>query len=162
MDAVTLLISQHRTLEELLSQAVEESDEEKKRALFARAGDHLSVHVASEEQVFYPAVKAAKTEDILLESLEEHLSLKRLMADLLQLDPSDRTFEAKLKVLQEQTEHHHKEEEEHLFPKVCKMIDETGRFALGEEMMALQNQMRRDGEPREAVAEETDAAAPLK
>lgn len=162
MDAVELLITQHRTLEDLLEQAVKEDDPDRKKSLFARAGDHLTVHIASEEQIFYPAVKAARTEDILLESLEEHLSLKRLLADLLELDPSDRTFEPKLKVLHEQTEHHHKEEEEHLFPSVCKLIGEPQRLALGEEMMSLQNRMRRDGEPRDTVADETDAAAPLK
>lgn len=162
MDAVELLTSQHRTLEDLLRQAVESTDETEKKSYFARAGDHLSAHIASEEQVFYPAVKAERTEDILLESLEEHLSLKRLLADLLELDPSDRTFDAKLGVLLEQTEHHHQEEEEHLFPKVCKLLGEDRRKALGGEMMALQNAMRKDGAPRQAVTNETDAAAPLK
>ena len=39
-------------------------------ALFKRVGDELTVHVTSEEQIFYPAVKEKRTEDILLESLE--------------------------------------------------------------------------------------------
>lgn len=162
MDAVELLITQHRTLEELLEQALAADGIEERKKVFERAGDHLTVHIASEEQVFYPAVKAARTEDKLLESLEEHLSLKRLLADLLELDPSDQTFEPKLKVLQEQTEHHHREEEEDLFPVVCKMIGEEQRETLGKEMMSLQNQMRKEGEPRDTVMDETDAAAPLK
>jgi hemerythrin superfamily protein len=162
MDAVELLITQHRALESLLAKVVKETGDEKKKALFAQAGDELTVHIASEEQVFYPAVKAARTEDILLESLEEHLSLKRLLADLLVLEPSEQTFEPKFKVLKEQAEHHHKEEEEHLFPKVKKLLDQTRREALGKEMMALQEQLKKEGEPREAVIDETDSAAPLK
>jgi hypothetical protein len=75
-------------------------------ALLAEVGDHLTVHIASEEEIFYPAVHAARTEDILLESLEEHLSLKRLLADLMALAPAAPTFEPKFKVLKEQTEHH--------------------------------------------------------
>jgi len=119
------------------------------------------VHLASEEEVFFPAVRAHRTEDILLESLEEHLSLKRLLADLLVLAPDDATWEAKFKVLAEQSEHHHEEEEEHLFPKVLTLIDPAERSALGEEMVALQQRLQQQGAPREAVAEQTDRAAPL-
>ena len=162
LDAVELLITQHRSLESLLGRFFEATDDAQRHALFAKAADELAVHIESEERVFYPAVKAARTEDILLESLEEHLSLKRLMADLLELDPSEQTFEPKFKVLKEQTEHHHKEEEENLFPKVCKIIDSARREELGRDMLALQLRMKRLGEPRGTVANETGEAAPLR
>jgi hemerythrin superfamily protein len=161
VDAVKLLTSQHRAMEEMLEQVMKETGEEKRKALFAKAGDELTVHIKSEEEVFYPAVKAARTEDILLESLEEHLSLKRLLADLLQMDPSEKAFEPKFKVLKEQTEHHHKEEEENLFPKVNKLIEQPQREQLGKQMLLLQESLKQQGEPREAVANETDSAAPL-
>ena len=112
-------------------------------------------------RLFYPAVKARRTEDILLESLEEHLSLKRLLADLIALPLSAPTFDAKFQVLKEQAEHHHKEEEEHLFPKVMMLLDADARAALGRKMEALQQRLQRQGDPREAVADQTDEAAPL-
>lgn len=161
MDAVELLIQQHRLLEEGMKHLEEAGSDADRVRLLAEVGDHLTMHILSEEQVFYPAVKAAKTEDVLLESLEEHLSLKRLLADLLELPPGAQTFEPKFKVLKEQTEHHHQEEEEHLFPKVCTLLGASARAALGEEMKALQTKLKRDGAPREAVAEQTDQAAPL-
>ena len=161
MDAIELLRRQHQEMERALGQVLECEDPAAKQAGFAKIADLLTVHIASEEQVFYPAVKAARTEDILLESLEEHLSLKRLLADLLDLDPAEQTFEPKFKVLKEQAEHHHKEEEENLFPKAKKLIDADRRVTLGEEMMALQKKLTREGEPREQIANETDAAAPL-
>jgi hemerythrin superfamily protein len=161
VDAVKLLISQHRSMEELLEKVMKETGEEKRKALFAEAGDQLTVHIKSEEEIFYPAVKAARTEDILLESLEEHLSLKRLLADLLALDPSEKAFEPKFKVLKEQTEHHHKEEEENLFPKVNKLMDQARREELGKQMLQLQMSLKKQGEPREAVTRETASAAPL-
>lgn len=161
MDAVELLISQHRKMEDMLEKVLEDGSNEKKKALFAKAADHLTVHIASEEKIFYPAVNGARTEDDLLESLEEHLSLKRLLADLLELDPSDKAFEPKFKVLKEQTEHHHKEEEEHLFAEVRKQIGQAQREALGKEMMSLQVELAKHGEPREAVVHQTAAAAPL-
>jgi len=161
IDAVDYLTRQHRALEELLGHVVNEKDWARKKALFARAGDQLTVHMKSEEDIFYPAVRAARTENILLESLEEHLSLKRLLADLLELAPDEPTFEPKFKVLKEHTEHHHKEEEEHLFPKVRKLMDEVARAELGQKMAELQQHLNRQGEPREAVVNETAAAAPL-
>jgi hemerythrin superfamily protein len=161
MDAVDLLVRQHREMEGVMAQVLAAPDDPAKRVLFALVADHLSTHMSSEEQVFYPAVRAKRTEDILLESLEEHLSLKRLLADLLPLQPSDQTFEPKFKVLKEQTEHHHKEEEENLFPKVRKLLDAAQLHALGNEMLALQKCLDRRGEPREAVVDQTDAAAPL-
>lgn len=160
-DAVDLLIKQHRELEHMLDQIADEDNEDKIKKLFAQAGDHLTVHIKSEEEIFYPAVNASRTEDDLLEELEEHLSLKRFLADLLALQPSDKAFAPKLKVLSEQAEHHHKEEEEHLFPVVKKMLSDQERNALGKQMLALQQRLKKEGEPREAVVNETDAAAPL-
>jgi hemerythrin superfamily protein len=161
MDAIDYLRRQHHEMERAMAHVLEADDANGMRSRFSEVADQLTMHIESEEQVFYPAVKAARTEDILLESLEEHLSLKRLLADLIALDPEDRTFEAKFKVLKEQAEHHHKEEEEHLFPKVAKLIDAGRRASLGTEMQALQAKLRRAGDPREIVAEQTDAAADL-
>jgi hemerythrin superfamily protein len=162
LDAIDLLVRQHREMEAALEEVLAATDPAAVRTLFAEIADKLTMHIESEEQVFYPAVKAQRTEDILLESLEEHLSLKRFLADLLPLDPAQQTFEPKFKVLKEQAEHHHKEEEEHLFPKVTKLLNAAQREALGSEMLALQRHLEKAGEPREAVVTQTDAAAPLR
>jgi hemerythrin superfamily protein len=161
MDAVEYLRCQHRTLENDLERVYDEKDLSGTRTRFMQVADDLTMHITSEEEVFYPAVKAKRTEDILLESLEEHLSLKRLLADLLELDVQAQTFEPKFKVLKEQAEHHHKEEEEHLFPQVLKLLDAAERSALGRQMEDLQRTLGRSGEPSAAVADQTQAAAPL-
>ncbi|OWW21067.1 hemerythrin domain-containing protein [Noviherbaspirillum denitrificans] len=161
LDAVTLLIAQHRDLEDLLGRVADAMEEAEKKTLFAQAADLLTVHIKAEEEIFYPAVHRARTEDDLLEALEEHLSLKRLLADLNDMEPSDKSFEAKFKVLKEQTVHHHKEEEEHLFPAVLRLLDQAQRIALGDEMRVRQASLTRLGEPRETVSDETAAAAPL-
>lgn len=160
IDAVQMLTAQHREMEAMLKQ-VKEADEAQRKTLFATAADKLTMHIKSEEEIFYPAVHRARTEDDLLESLEEHLSLKRLLADLLDMDPTDKAFEAKFKVLKEQTEHHHEEEEEKLFPAVLKMIDEEQRKALGGQMLALQEELALQDKPRVEVKGETASAAPL-
>ncbi len=160
MNAIDFLISQHRSMETLLAGVLDAGGNARPR-LYAEAADQLTMHISAEEAVFYPAVKAARTEDILLESLEEHLSLKRLMADLLTLGQNEPTFVPKFKVLKEQAEHHHKEEEEHLFPKVKTLLDASRLNELGAEMIAMQTRQKMEGSPRENVAGETDSAAPL-
>ncbi|HJV75781.1 MAG TPA: hemerythrin domain-containing protein [Noviherbaspirillum sp.] len=161
LDAVKLLTSQHREMEGLLQQVADSHGDDTTKNLFAQIADQLTVHLKAEEEIFYPAVHEACTEDDLLESLEEHLSLKRLLADLIELEPADKTFEPKFKVLKEQTEHHHREEEEHLFPEVLKLLDAERRMALGKAILARQFELAKKGEPRGAVSNETISAAPL-
>jgi len=106
-------------------------------------------------------VKAKRTEDILLESLEEHVGIKRVIADLLAITPADETFDAKIKVLKEQVEHHVEEEETDLFPKVRKLFDKDRLEAIGQEMSAEQAELEEKGDPRNAVPGETEQAASL-
>ena len=69
MDAVDLLIRQHRALEAKMKALKASTDDAERAGLLAGVGDDLSVHLASEEEIFYPAVRERRTEDILLESL---------------------------------------------------------------------------------------------
>ena len=161
MNAVDMLERQHREVEELFAKLENADRNERKQKLFTQIADKLAVHASIEEEAFYPAVKARHTEDILLESLEEHLGIKRVLADLIDLDASDETFDAKTKVLQEQVEHHVGEEEDDLFPKVKKIFDEETLVAIAHQMALLQEELLAKGNPRLAVPAQTDEAAPL-
>src|SRR4051794_28000919 len=101
MNAIDMLKKEHRAVEELFEQFEKAGSPDAKRTVFEQIADALAVHATIEEKHFYPAAKGQGTEDLLLESVEEHLEVKRLIADLLELDASDETFEAKVKVLQE-------------------------------------------------------------
>ena len=161
-EATDYLTRQHRQIEEALRTALATEDPEVKRSQFLDIADALTMHIAAEEQVFYPAVHRQRNEDVLLESLEEHLALKRLLSDLLALQAGDVTFQPKLHVLREQAEHHHRDEERKLFPEVREKLDAAQREALGREMDALQLRMQAGGKPRKVVHEQTDAAQPLR
>src|SRR5436190_24115541 len=102
MSAIDMLESQHREVEKLFA-AFEKASAAKKRDIFLQIADKLAVHATIEEKHFYPAAKNDETEDLLAESVEEHLSVKRLIADLLE-DDDDETLEAKVTVLKEQVE----------------------------------------------------------
>jgi hemerythrin superfamily protein len=161
MSAIDKLKSDHREVEKLFEAFEKARTAAKKRDLFEQIADKLAVHATIEERHFYPAVKAKETEDLLLEAAEEHLSVKRLIADLLQLDAKDETFEAKVKVLQEQVDHHVKEEEKELFPQAKKLLDTETLLGLEQEMMATEQELLDEGEPRDEVPGQTDHAAPI-
>jgi iron-sulfur cluster repair protein YtfE (RIC family) len=164
MDAITLLKQQHREVEELFKQFEEasegEPDVELLQELFARIADNLAAHCAIEEKIFYPSVYVGDTADTLHEAVEEHLSAKRLIADLLDLEPLDPQFKAKMSVLKEEIHHHVQEEEEELFPQVRKMLKRPELQAMGEELQA-QFEALLQSEPRRDVPEQIDEAAPL-
>jgi len=161
MDAIALLKSQHREVEELFAQFEKARQPSKKEALVRTICDKLAVHASLEEQHFYPAVKTKKTEDLLLESLEEHLAAKRLIADLLDMSPSDESFEAKVKVLEEEIKHHVKEEERELFPKVKRILSPSDLKELATMMTSTKEELEANAAPREAVRRETAHAPSL-
>ena len=161
MSAIDMLEAQHREVEDLFEAFEKARSGTKKHDIFFQIADKLAVHATIEEKHFYPAAKAKETEDMLLEAVEEHLSVKRLISDLLALDAKDDTFDAKVKVLQEQIDHHVKEEEKELFPKVKKLLDAETLDALEQEMMATEEELIDAGDPRDDVPSQTDVAAPV-
>jgi hemerythrin superfamily protein len=161
MNALELLTTQHDEADELFAAIEATDDPEAKAQLFEELADKLAAHAKIEETMFYPAVMAAQTEELLLESVEEHLAIKRVLADLLELDPDDEQFDAKISVMKEQVEHHARiEEEGELFPKVKKLMSADELDGLGGEMVRLFNELLEE-EPRTSVPGETGAAAPL-
>ena len=95
----------------------------------------LTIHTRLEEEIFYPAVRAAgkdKEDDMVDEAVVEHASAKDLIAQLEEMDPEDDLYDAKVKVLGELIDHHVEEEEKEMFPDARKIgLD---MIALGEEM----------------------------
>jgi hemerythrin superfamily protein len=162
MDAIELLKSQHREVENLFSLTQRTKASRPKRKLFDQIADKLAIHAAIEEHQFYPAVKAKRTEGILLESLEEHLGIKRVIADLLKMHGSDDTFDAKVTVLKELVQHHVEEEEHDLFPKVKKVLERDELLKLADTMRSEAQELEARGTPRDAVPSETSQAASLR
>lgn len=163
MNAIELLIEQHDDVDDLFEMIENASDDERKTALFVELADKLAAHTAIEEQIFYPAIVKAQatTEEMLLEAVEEHLSVKRVLADLLELEVTDPQFDAKCKVMKEQLEHHNREEEEQkLFPKVQKVFGRDELEAMGQQMEAMFAELLQS-EPRLDVPDETGQAAPI-
>ena len=159
MTAVDHLESQHREVEKLFREIEKATNPDEKEALFEDLADQLAIHAKIEEMLFYPAVQEKKTEDMVLEAFVEHTSIKRLLADMLQTDPDDATFDAQVKVLKEQVEHHVQEEEEELFPAARKLLSRDEMAAILQEMLAVEAELE-DAEPRNDIPEDL-AGRPL-
>lgn len=144
MNALDLLLEQHRKVESLLAECKKASGKEK-RSLFHAIADALVLHTAIEETHFYPGALGAAAEETLREALEEHLLIKRSLADLLSLeDELGPEFDAKLQVLEELFEHHIKEEEESLFPTVEKKLSKTKLEELGQAMQEMTTELEQE------------------
>jgi len=133
MDAITLLRDDHKKVEQLFKRFEKAGDGALvvKREIVDRIVEELSIHATIEEQYFYPVARATVpgTEDIALESLEEHHIVKWVLSELDGMDPDAERFDAKVTVLIENVRHHVEEEETEFFPKVR---DELGRKALAD------------------------------
>jgi hemerythrin superfamily protein len=160
-DALELLKMQHDEVEDLISEIEESDDGEEKMDLFRELADKIAAHSSIEEKLFYPSVMSDDTEEQLLESTEEHLAVKRVLADMLEMEASDDRFDAKLSVLKEEIRHHARDEEEKkLFPKVRRMFTKDELAGLGNELMAMFERLL-EQEPRNEVPMQTREAAPL-
>ncbi|MET0144756.1 MAG: hemerythrin domain-containing protein [Ilumatobacteraceae bacterium] len=139
MDAITLLRNDHKTVEQLFKRFEKTGDGAlvEKRQIVDRIVEELSIHATIEEQLFYPVARATVpgTEEIALESLEEHHIVKWVLSELDGMDPAAERFDAKVTVLIESVRHHVEEEEGEFFPKVR---NELGRKALGDLGEALE------------------------
>jgi hemerythrin superfamily protein len=162
LNALDLLIDQHDEVDQLITHLKEdELDIQRRMYVFFELADKLAAHAAMEEQLFYPAVRAKQTEEVLLESVEEHLAIKRVLADMMTTELDDPRFGALLNVLEEEVQHHaHEEEEQVLFPKLRNLMTGQELDALGGEMLALFEQLLTT-HPRNRIFKQTDKPAAL-
>ncbi|MDB5804044.1 MAG: hemerythrin [Betaproteobacteria bacterium] len=140
-DAVALLRADHKAVTELFGKFEKmRGDTPQKKALVERICNELTVHTEIEEEIFYPAARAAiKDDDMLDEAQVEHNGAKQLIADLRGLQPGEDMYDAKVTVLSEYIKHHVKEEQNEMFPKVKKT--KLDLKALGAQMLARKQEL---------------------
>lgn len=123
-DACDLLDADHRAFRKMFKEYEELSGSrarsvpQKKLELARRLCLELTVHAQIEEEIFYPAVRAAIKETTLLdEATVEHRTQRDLIAHLQQADEADDMFDARVKVLGEYVDHHVREEKGEIFTR---------------------------------------------
>jgi hypothetical protein len=151
-DAIALLKADHRKVEELFEAFESARKAERKVALANEICTELTIHTIIEEEIFYPACRAAVEEDMMNEAYVEHDGAKVLVAEISAGSPDAEFYDAKVKVLSEMIKHHVQEEEkraEGMFAQAREAGLDLG--ALGDAMMArkeeLQQQIEASGLP---------------
>ncbi len=117
-DAIALLKADHAAVSQLFAEYAKSRSASTKQALVAEICTSLAIHAQIEEEIFYPAVKAALKDKLLVpEATVEHAGVKGLIAQLRGLEPDGEMYDARVKVLSEYVAHHVKEEQNEMFPK---------------------------------------------
>jgi len=150
-EAIALLKQDHRRVEELFEEFEEASSSSEKRSIAREICLELVVHAKIEEEIFYPAVKDVVEDDIYTEAHVEHDGAKVLIAEIMEGDPRDEFYDARVKVLSEMIKHHVKEEEQRdgMFAQARKSdidFDELGE-RLAQRKEDLMRIMKRNGIP---------------
>ena len=111
-DAIELLKTDHRKVEQLFEQFEAAGGASEKERIVEQVATALLVHTIIEEEIFYPAVRQAGGDvGSLGEAQVEHDGVKLFIRDLMASSPADEYYDAKVKVLCENVKHHVGEEE---------------------------------------------------
>lgn len=143
-DAIALLIDDHKKVKKMFKQfeKLKESSGSngEKAGLVEKICHELTVHATVEEEIFYPAVRAAIDNNDLVDEAEvEHAEVKKLISQLEDMEPEDDKYDAIVKVLSENIDHHVEEEQNEMFPQAKE--SSLDMADLGMQIMARKNEL---------------------
>lgn len=152
-NAIYMLKADHKSIRRLLNTL---NAEEGSSAAAAKRREEIvrdlerevKMHAQIEEEVFYPAFKAAAERkklaevDLFYEAAEEHHIVDMVLPTLKTANAKSPEFEAKAKVLKELIEHHIKEEEREMFAQATMLFSEDQLAELGDLMQARKDSVQ--------------------
>ena len=159
-DALSLLRRDHRLAEELFAEFARSAPQQLD-PLARRICKMLRVHTQIEEELFYPAVGRALTEQdkALLEDAQvEHAQAKESIARIESMTSENPSFRDEVDVLNRQVTEHVAGEEQELFPKVSATnLDLTALgIALAERRDTLLDVLGLHGDDEEGAANQRE------
>ena len=148
MNAIQLLKDDHKKVRGLLTEleATTARATKTRTQLLATIAKELRVHTRIEEEIFYPALKAAAQnhddQKMYFEALEEHRAAGELvLPDLEKTEVASDKFSGRAKVLKELVEHHAEEEEKEMFPRAKELLSADQLKELGVRMEARKQEL---------------------
>jgi hemerythrin superfamily protein len=120
MDAIHVLVAQHRAIEALFEEVEHETGRRARASAISRLAEELIAHMAAEEAVFYPAARRVldAAADGSARDRDEHLLLRIELRRMLETDLAEPSFDERIEALRALFEQHVSEEEAELFPRV--------------------------------------------
>lgn len=135
IDGITLVVSDHRRVDELLARLERPGlGKAERQEVVELVVKELSVHAVMEEEVLYPEVRRALAngEEVARRSLHEHRELKEALAEIDAMGPDDDRLAPGLAALAEVVRHHAEEEERDVLGPLREALGEVGVLRLGE------------------------------
>lgn len=119
-----------------------------KKALVDTACVALEIHAQLEEEIFYPAMHAFATDaPIVQKSIPEHNEMRRLIAELRRMEPTDPAYDKTFLELMRDVMHHVADEETSLLPDAERLLaDRLGELGAQMTKRRLQLTAPRAGE----------------
>jgi hemerythrin superfamily protein len=134
-DAISLLIRDHRAVEELFEdfEQLGADQTSQRRRVVDTIIEELSVHATIEEQELYPFLRqeAPGGGEMADEGLEEHEEAKQLLSSLQQMSADDPGFDSTVAQLITDVRHHVEEEENQFFPQLREVTSADQLVELG-------------------------------
>lgn len=136
MDAIELIKSDHRTVDDLFTRFQQSTDTAERGELAQTMVAELSRHAAIEEAILYPAIRefVPKGDELTLHADEEHLEVKMLLAEIERMSPDDPQFVQKVDEMIGDTRHHVSEEESEILPKLAESCTRDQLMELGRQL----------------------------
>ncbi|MET3109186.1 hemerythrin superfamily protein [Oxalobacteraceae bacterium GrIS 2.11] len=139
-EAIAILRADHKMVSGLFDDYEKATTKATKKKLVSQICTALSVHAQVEEEIFYPAVKKATKDHLMVpEATVEHATLKSLIAQVEGIEPDGDMYDAKIKVLCEYVQHHVKEEQNLMFPKA--KASKLDMLELGEQIATRKQEL---------------------
>lgn len=121
IDVIDLLLSDHRLIDGLAEQLDASDDPAEIRRLFLRIVEELAAHEAVEQEVVFPAFRAAldvADDDTLSHRMGEHEELNEMLAEMRSLPPDGFGFTKRGSALLLEVKGHFQREEESVFARM--------------------------------------------
>jgi hemerythrin superfamily protein len=144
VDAASMLVALHGRVERqfaLYEQA--EGNQHKQYRLMRAIGTALATHVALEDELLYPALRAqtANYDSEIERQLEQDHLLDVIMVELGGMIPADEHFDAKIRVLMQVFRQHARDSETLLLPELRQRLDPGEREQLSHRLLERLGQL---------------------
>lgn len=141
-DIVDLIKSQHRQVDDLLSEAEEKAEQGDTAgipAVLQQVADLLLPHSQAEESFVYPTIRELDPEETeeVHDGTAEHHHVEGLLRELLAEDPDGAGYDGKLAAMAGELRHHVEEEEQELLPVLSEKASDEQRAELGARFAAV-------------------------
>jgi hemerythrin superfamily protein len=139
IDAIELLLRDHRAIEELVDRLDATDDPVDTRRLFLQIVEQLAAHEAAEHEVVFPAFRASLTtsaEDVLDRRIGEHEEMNELLAEMRTLAPDGFSFTKRESAFVLEIREHFRREEETVFAPMRQSFTADQLVELGDRASA--------------------------